>query len=57
MKIIVEENWLGQFEAIDSDTYDCDCDQDGFYCISPVGRGKTKAEAIEDLIEQIELNN
>lgn len=46
MKIIVEQNWLGEFEAIDDDAYDGPG--------SPVGRGKTEAEAIEDLKEQME---
>jgi hypothetical protein len=40
--------------AIDADTYDCDCDQDGFFSLSPVGRGATEAEAIQDLIDQLE---
>ena len=37
------------WSAIDSDTYDCDCDQDGFYSTHPVGYGRTEAEAIADL--------
>lgn len=35
--------------AIDSDTYDCDCDQDWFFSTSPIGRGATETEAIADL--------
>lgn len=46
MKIIVEQNWLGEFESIDDNTYD------GLG--SKVGRGKTAEEAIEDLREQME---
>lgn len=42
------------YVAIDRDTYDCDCDQDGFFSNSPVGYGVTEQEAIADLIEQIE---
>jgi hypothetical protein len=53
MKIKVEQNYIGEFVAIDEDTYDCDCDQDGFFSVDPVGYGKTKADAIEDLMEQI----
>lgn len=47
MKIIVEQNILDEYEAVDDDTFDGPG--------SPVGRGKTEAEAIEDLKEQ--LNN
>lgn len=54
MKIKVEQNYIGEYEAIDEDTYDCDCDQDGFFSTSPVGHGKTANEAIEDLKEQME---
>ena len=42
------------WSAVDDDTYDVDCDQDGFFSNSPVGRGATEAEAIADLMEQIE---
>ena len=42
------------YVAIDLDTYDCDCDQDGFFSTSPVGYGKTEQEAVADLIEQME---
>lgn len=42
------------YVAIDADTYDCDCDQDGFFSTSPVGHGATEAEAIADLLEQLE---
>lgn len=42
------------WSAIDSDTYDCDCDQDGFFSLGPIGHGRTEAEAIADLMQQIE---
>lgn len=42
------------WSAIDEDTYDCDCDQDGFFSLGPIGRGRTEAEAIADLLQQIE---
>lgn len=42
------------WSAIDSDTYDVDCDQDGFYSLSLIGHGRTEAEAISDLMAQIE---
>lgn len=43
----------GEWKAIDRNTYDCDCDQDGFFEVCPVGYGKTEQAAIEDLIETI----
>lgn len=33
------------------DDYDADCDQDGFFSNSPVGYGRTEAEAVLDLID------
>lgn len=42
------------YVAIDRDTYDCDCDQDGFFSTSPVGHGATEQDAIDDLLEQLE---
>ena len=42
------------WSAIDEDTYDCDCDQDGFFSLSPIGHGATEAEAIADLMDQLE---
>ena len=40
--------------AVDSNTYDCDCDEDGYFTSSPIGRGATELEAVEDLLAQIE---
>jgi hypothetical protein len=42
------------WSAVDSETYDADCDQDGFFSACPVGYGSTEQEAIEDLLSQIE---
>lgn len=42
------------WSAVDDDTYDCDCDQDGFFTSCPIGHGATEQEAIDDLLEQIE---
>lgn len=42
------------WSAVDDDTYDVDCHQDGFFSTSLVGRGATEQEAIADLLEQIE---
>lgn len=54
MKIAASQNYIGEWTAIDADTYDCDCDQDGFFSTSPVGCGKTEQDAIADLLDQIE---
>ena len=48
------QNYIGEWEAIDRNTYDCDCDQDGYFSLCPVGHGKTEAAAIQDLLDQIE---
>lgn len=45
----LSERW----QAIDDDTYDCDCDQDGFFSRSPMGTGPTREAAIADLLEQL----
>lgn len=42
------------WSAVDDATYDCDCDQDGFFSTSPIGRGATEQEAIDDLLMQME---
>jgi hypothetical protein len=42
------------WSAIDSNTYDADCDQEGYFSNSPQGSGETEAEAINDLLEQLE---
>lgn len=44
----------GFFRAIDLNTYDCDCDQDGFFCTSPTGYGRTPLDAIIDLLDNME---
>lgn len=54
MDIRTDINFIGEWTAIDADTYDVDCDQDGFFSTSPVGYGKTKQQAIDDLLEQID---
>jgi hypothetical protein len=42
------------WHAFDEDTYDADCDQDGFFSTSLVGTGATAEAAIADLLEQLE---
>lgn len=57
MNIQTQYHGMGGFNnwsAIDANTYDADCDQDGFFSTSPMGWGRTEAEAIEDLKDQIE---
>lgn len=44
----------GFFRAIDRNTYDCDCDQDGFFCTDHVGYGRTPLDAIVDLLDNKE---
>ena len=54
MDIKVDVNYIGEYTAIDANNYDVNCDQDGYFSRSPVGYGKTEADAIQDLMEQIE---
>jgi hypothetical protein len=37
-----------------TDSYDADCDGDGYFSHSPHGHGATEAEAINDLITQLQ---
>lgn len=53
MDISIDRDPLGNFHAIDRDTYDCDCDQDGYFSTDPVGTGKSALDAAADLIEQV----
>ena len=41
------------WSAIDDDTYDVDCDENGFFSNCPVGRGATEQAAIDDLMDQL----
>lgn len=41
------------WSAIDADTFDVDCDQDGYFTRCPIGYGPTEQEAIADLLLQI----
>ena len=43
----------GWFRAIDRNTYDVDCDQDGFFSNSPTGHGRTPLDAIVDLLDNM----
>ncbi len=42
------------WSAVDDDTYDVDCDYDGYFSTCPIGHGETEQEAIEDLLAQID---
>lgn len=42
------------FRAIDRNTYDVDCDQDGFFSNSPTGYGPTPLDAIVDLLDEMD---
>ena len=53
MTVRVSQNFIGEWEAYDDDTYDCDCDQDGFFTTCPIGRGDTMMAAIADLVQAI----
>ena len=44
----------GSWVAIDADTYDVDCDENGFFSTSPAGYGRTELEAIRELLAEIE---
>jgi hypothetical protein len=41
------------WSAIDADTYDADFRDGQFVSLAPIGRGETEAEAIADLMEQL----
>ncbi len=43
----------GEYTAVNDDTYDCDCDENGFFSKSPVGYGFSELSAIADLFEQL----
>ena len=52
MKPIPDRNF--DWAAVDEDTYDCDCDELGYFSLAPIGYGATEAQAIADLKEQLE---
>jgi len=51
IKVTIQPN--GEWTAFDADTYDVDCDVNGFFSTCPMGYGKTREAAIGDLIDQI----
>jgi hypothetical protein len=44
----------GYFHAHDDQTYDVDCDQDGFFSVSPTGSGETPWDAAEELLYEVQ---
>jgi hypothetical protein len=54
MDIAVKQNYIGEWVAIDRNTYDCDCNEDGFVCTDDVGTGSTPLNAIIDLLDKKE---
>jgi hypothetical protein len=44
----------GDWVAIDADNYEAECDSQGWWSNSPAGYGATEAEAIRELLEDIE---
>lgn len=53
IKVSTHQEYVG-WSAVDDNTYDCDCDQDGFFSLSPVGHGDTEQSAIAALLERLE---
>lgn len=51
---VSQDDYIGEWQAWEAGTYDCDCDQDGFYVTCPIGSGSTMLEAIADLNEVLE---
>jgi hypothetical protein len=54
MRIITTLQPDGWFIAIDADNYEAESDSIGAWSNSPAGYGKTKEEAIAELLEEIE---
>lgn len=51
---VVVLEWDGFFRAIDRNTYDVDCNEDGFFSTSPIGFGRTPLNAIVDLLDNMD---
>ena len=54
MNVYVAMEYDGNYHAYDENTYDCDCDQDGYYSTSPVGSGRSALDAVAELLEMME---
>jgi len=53
MDIKVTIQPTGEWTAIDADTYEAECDGAGWFSTCPMGWGKTREDAIGDLLEQM----
>ena len=53
MNVEVSQNPIG-WQAWEEGTYDCDCDENGFFHTCLIGEGDTMMEAIVDLREKID---
>lgn len=42
-----------RYTAVDANTYDADCDEQGYFSRSPMGQGETYDAAVADLREQL----
>ena len=51
---VSQDDYIHEWSAWRAGTYDCDCDQDGFFPTCTIGTGKTMMEAIVDLREKLE---
>lgn len=53
MYIEVTREYDGCYYAVDMDTYDVDCDENGFYSLTPIGYGRSALDATVDLLLQM----
>lgn len=54
MLVEVSQDPTGCWNAWEDGSYDCDCDQDGFFPTCKMGSGSTMMEAIVDLREKMD---
>ena len=54
MKVCATQHPNGEWSAIDQDAYEAECDSIGWFSTCLMGWGKTREEAISDLIDRIE---
>jgi hypothetical protein len=57
MKISIAKQPDGSWLAIDADTYDVDCDENGFFAIGGIGYGDTRQQAIYNLLAEVQQLN
>jgi hypothetical protein len=54
---VSQDDYIGEWKAWEAGTYDCDCDENGFFECCTIGSGSTMLEAIADLAEQLGLHD